>query len=106
MIDYNYSLSFRFVQWRSFLVRRSRRWRGHRDDREQVELVEFQPGFVPDGNSKSVARSDKKARAFYNLFGSFLLSKQYKSVESNIECRFEISLVPVLDYIMVYVIKY
>ena len=25
-------------------MRRSRRWRGHRDDREQMELVEFQPG--------------------------------------------------------------
>ena len=36
--------SFRYVQWRSFLVRRSRRWRGHRDDRDQLELVEFQPG--------------------------------------------------------------
>ena len=33
----------RFVQWRSFLVRRSKRWRGHRDERR--ELVEFQsPG--------------------------------------------------------------
>lgn len=26
------------------MVRRSRRWRGHRDDREQLESVEFQPG--------------------------------------------------------------
>ena len=34
------------MQWRSFLVRRSRRWRGHRDDREQMELVEFQPGTI------------------------------------------------------------
>ena len=40
------TFNFRFVQWRSFLVRRSRRWRGHRDDREQVELVEFQPGTI------------------------------------------------------------
>lgn len=34
----------RFVQWRSFLVRRSKRWRGHRDEREQLELVDFQSG--------------------------------------------------------------
>ena len=37
----------RFVQWRSFLVRRSKRWRGlqrHRDT-ERREMVEFQsPG--------------------------------------------------------------
>ncbi len=26
------------------MVRRSRRWRGHRDDQEQLEFVEFQPG--------------------------------------------------------------
>ena len=37
---------FRFVQWRAFLVRRSKRWRGVRDDREQLELIEFQPGTV------------------------------------------------------------
>ena len=26
------------------MVRRSKRWRGVRDDKEQLELVEFQPG--------------------------------------------------------------
>ena len=40
---YNF-VSFRFVQWRAFLIRRSKRWRGVRDDKEQLELVEFQPG--------------------------------------------------------------
>ena len=34
----------RFAQWKAFLVRKSKRWRGLRDDREQMELVEFQPG--------------------------------------------------------------
>ena len=36
----------RFVQWRSFLVRRSKRWRGLRNrDNERREMVEFQsPG--------------------------------------------------------------
>ena len=28
------------------MVRRSKRWRGVRDDREQLELVEFQPGTI------------------------------------------------------------
>ena len=36
--------SCRFVQWRSFLVRHSKRWRGHREEREQLELVDFQSG--------------------------------------------------------------
>ena len=36
----------RFVQWRAFMVRRSKRWRGVRDDKEQLELVEFQPGTI------------------------------------------------------------
>eukprot|EP00095_Tigriopus_kingsejongensis_P006112 maker-scaffold872_size86337-snap-gene-0.17 protein:Tk06112 transcript:maker-scaffold872_size86337-snap-gene-0.17-mRNA-1 annotation:"PREDICTED: uncharacterized protein LOC103573133" len=36
----------RLVQWRSFLVRRSKRWRGHRDEKEQIELVDFQSGNV------------------------------------------------------------
>ena len=36
----------RFVQWSAFMVRRSKRWRGVRDDREQLELVEFQPGTI------------------------------------------------------------
>ena len=34
------------MQWRAFLVRRSKRWRGVRDDKEQLELVEFQPGTI------------------------------------------------------------
>ena len=28
------------------MVRRSKRWRGVRDDKEQLELVEFQPGTI------------------------------------------------------------
>ena len=32
------------VQWRAFLVRRSRRWPGLRDPRHQLEMVEFLPG--------------------------------------------------------------
>ncbi|TRY60992.1 hypothetical protein TCAL_08404 [Tigriopus californicus] len=36
----------RLVQWRSFLVRHSKRWRGHRDEKEQIELVDFQSGNV------------------------------------------------------------
>ena len=36
----------RFVQWRAFMIRRSKRWRGVRDDKEQLELVEFQPGTI------------------------------------------------------------
>ncbi len=32
------------MQWRSFLVRRSKRWRGLREEREQLELVDFQSG--------------------------------------------------------------
>jgi len=40
----NFIIFLRFVQWRAFMVRRSRRWRGYRDDREQLESVEFQPG--------------------------------------------------------------
>ena len=39
-----FTLSLRYVQWRAFLVRRAKRWRGHRDDKEQMELVEFQSG--------------------------------------------------------------
>ncbi len=35
---------FRIVQWRSYLVRRYKRWRGHRDDRDQMALVDFQSG--------------------------------------------------------------
>ena len=27
-------------------MRRSKRWRGLRDDREQLELIEFQPGTI------------------------------------------------------------
>ena len=42
----NMGLFSRFVQWRSFLVRRSKRWRGLRNrDNERREMVEFQsPG--------------------------------------------------------------
>ena len=36
----------RFAQWKAFLMRKSKRWRGLRDDREQIELIEFQPGHV------------------------------------------------------------
>ena len=28
------------------MIRRSKRWRGVRDDKEQLELVEFQPGTI------------------------------------------------------------
>ena len=41
-----YDFHLRFVQWRSFFVRRSKRWRGHRDEKEQLELVDFQSGNV------------------------------------------------------------
>ena len=41
---YMRSVYFRFIQWKSYLVRRSKRWRGVRDDREQLEAIEFQPG--------------------------------------------------------------
>ena len=34
----------RLVQWRAFLVRRSKRWPGLRDPRQQLDMVEFLPG--------------------------------------------------------------
>ena len=37
-------LFFRYAQWRAYLVRKSKRWRGFRNDSEQEELIEFQPG--------------------------------------------------------------
>lgn len=46
-IEHLHSQFFRrLVQWRSFLVRHSKRWRGHRDEKEQIELVDFQSGNV------------------------------------------------------------
>ena len=41
-----YFVESRFVQWRAFMIRRSKRWRGVRDDKEQLEFVEFQPGTI------------------------------------------------------------
>ena len=34
----------RLIQWRAFLVRKSKRWPGLRDPRHQLEMVEFLPG--------------------------------------------------------------
>ena len=34
----------RLIQWRAFLVRKSKRWPGLRDPRQQLEMVEFLPG--------------------------------------------------------------
>ena len=34
----------RLVQWRAFLVRKSKRWLGLRDPRHQLEMVELLPG--------------------------------------------------------------
>ena len=34
----------RLVQWRAFLVRRSKRWPGLREPRQQLEMVELMPG--------------------------------------------------------------
>ncbi|CAB4064206.1 unnamed protein product [Lepeophtheirus salmonis] len=40
------STTCKFIQWKSYLVRRPKKWRGLRDDKEQRELVDFQSGSV------------------------------------------------------------
>ena len=65
------------VQWRAFLVRKSRKWPGLRDPRHQLEMVEFLPGihyghfYAQVTNARSRGMMSKRQKLRDSLRGLF-----------------------------------